>query len=101
VRLLAYNQRGSAPISAKVETVSPDLVVDQRSGEKYYLARLEINQEPALPEKLAKGREEFKHAPRLIAGMPVEVMIATESNSIIRYLLAPIADMFRRSLRES
>jgi HlyD family type I secretion membrane fusion protein len=101
VRLLAYDQRGSAPISARVETVSPDLVVDQRSGEKYYLARLEITPQPGLPAKFTVGRESFEHTPRLIAGMPVEVMIATESNSIIRYLVAPIADVFRRSLRES
>jgi HlyD family type I secretion membrane fusion protein len=91
VRLLAYNQRKSEPIAARVKTVSPDLVTDQRSGEKYYLARLEIS-----PQLAEAGQ-----VPRLTAGMPVEVMISTESNSIIKYLVAPIADVFRRSLRES
>jgi HlyD family secretion protein len=33
VRLLAYNYRNVEPLIARIETVSADLVVDQRSGD--------------------------------------------------------------------
>jgi HlyD family type I secretion membrane fusion protein len=97
VRLLAYNQRSMTPLRARVETVSADLVRDQRSGEGYYLARLEM-----LPDGGGNPRSgQVNGSVQLTAGMPVEVMIATQQKSIIGYVLAPIADVFRRSLRET
>jgi HlyD family type I secretion membrane fusion protein len=99
VRLLAYNQRTFEPLRAKIDTISPDLVTDQRSGERYYLARLAIDSASA-PGR-AGGPADQGGSPRLTAGMPVEVMIATGPHSIIRYMIAPIADVFRRSLRET
>jgi HlyD family secretion protein len=99
IRLLAYNQRTFEPLHAKIDTISPDLVTDQRTGERYYMARLAIHSaaNPGNAGDAASGDV----SPQLTAGMPVEVMITTEPHSIIRYLIAPIADVFRRSLRET
>ncbi|MGH6875380.1 MAG: HlyD family type I secretion periplasmic adaptor subunit, partial [Aestuariivirgaceae bacterium] len=98
VRLLAYNQRTFEPLRAKIDTISPDLVTDQRSGERYYLARLAIDSASAPGRTGGAPNQEI--SPQLTAGMPVEVMIATEPHSIMGYVIAPIADVFRRSLRE-
>lgn len=100
VRLLAYNYRNVEPLIARIETVSADLVVDQRSGDGYYLVRLEILPDSTRPAS-AVAKPGARQSIHLAAGMPVEVMIATRPNSIIRYMLAPITDVFRRSLRES
>ena len=88
VRFSSFSQRTTVPTDALVRSVSADLLSDATTGEKYYLAQIDLGTE----------REAALH---LVAGMPVEVMILTQKRSLYDYLTQPLADSFNRALRET
>ena len=91
VRLLAYKVRNVPPVEGTVAIISADRFEDDRTGETYYIARVEIPEEQltALGEDIV-----------LTPGMPTEVLIVTGSRSLFSYLMSPISDSFNRSFRE-
>ena len=74
-----------------VRSISADALVDERSGTSYFLAKVEV-----LPEELAR-----LHEVTLVPGMPAEVMLMDGEQSAVAYLIGPILDSARRSLREN
>ena len=90
VRLLAYKQRTIPVIDGKVIYVSADRLTDQRTGEAYYVARLQLSRQ---------SLDDLKHV-TLYPGMPVEAMIVTGKRRAIDYFLEPITDSMRRAFRE-
>ena len=90
VRLTPFSARQLAPLKGLVLSVSADAITDERSGQKYYLARIELAPIPA--EVLKPGS--------LYPGMPVEVMIVTGSRTMLDYLLSPLIESFGRAFRE-
>ncbi len=91
VRLLAYKVRNVPPVEGSVIIISADRFEDERTGEAYYVARIEIPE-----EELTALDEDIMLTP----GMPVEVLIVTGSRSLFSYLMSPISDSFNRSFRE-
>ncbi len=72
-------------------SVSAVLLTDAASGEKYYLARVELVETQAVsidPDQLYPG-------------MQAEVMIVTGARSALDYLLEPLMKSFNRAFRES
>jgi len=92
VVLSAFQQRNRTPVEGRVELVSADALSDAAGGEPYYLARISID-EAALK---AGGDDLF-----LVPGMPADVMIVTGERTLLDYLIEPLTDTLRRSLRES
>jgi HlyD family type I secretion membrane fusion protein len=92
VMLSAYSQRNMPEIEGQVRTVSADRIVDERTGEAYYLARVEVP-----PHELNRLNADIK----LIPGMPADVMIATGERTFFDYLVSPIIESFDRSFREN
>lgn len=92
IHLTAYSSRGLPRISGFVRDVSADSMVDQATGQSFFLARVEV-----LKEDLSRIGDEYI----LVAGMPAEVMIVTGERTVVSYLLEPFLDAFRRGLRES
>lgn len=90
VRLTAYKTRSVPPVEGTVVGVSADRIDDERTGESYFNARIEIDEEQL--QKL-EGVE-------LSPGMPAEVLIVTGSRTLFAYLVAPISDSFNRAFRE-
>jgi membrane fusion protein, type I secretion system len=90
VRLTAYKQRTTPLVSGSVSYVSGDRLTDQRTGEPYYTAHIEVP-----PQALAAAGNL-----RLQAGMPAELYIRTDERTALDYLLAPVTDYVRRALRE-
>lgn len=78
-------------IEGIVRTISADRIVDERSGQAYYLARVEV----PTAEAAKIGDAE------LVPGMPAEVLIVTGERTMIQYLLEPFEAAFRRSFRET
>ena len=74
----------------RVLSVSADRIEDERSGESYYLARIELTEDPG--PALDGGS--------LYPGMPAEVMIVTGSRTALDYLLEPLTRTIQRSMRE-
>lgn len=79
-------------IEGIVRTISADRIVDERTGQAYYLARVEVP-----TEQMAK----IGGSAELVPGMPAEVLIVTGERTMIQYLLEPFESAFRRSFRET
>ena len=90
VRLLPYKQRRTPQIEGTVTYVSADKLVDKKTNQPYYAARIRLD-----AEMLAKMPEV-----ELVPGMPVEAMIRTGERTIAFYALSPVLDSFHRAFRE-
>ena len=91
VVLTAYRQRNLPLIHGTLRSISADAMTDERTGSSYFVAKVEVR-----PEDLARLEEV-----RLVPGMPAEVMLMDGEQSLMTYLLGPILDSARRSLREN
>jgi HlyD family type I secretion membrane fusion protein len=89
LRFSALNQRTTPTVEGEVANVSPDRLVDPRSGQPYYTARILVGDIGRLPPDTL-----------LKAGMPVEAMIRTGERTILEYLAKPLTDFTHRALRE-
>ncbi len=92
VRFTALSIRRVPQIIGVVRLVSADSLLDEVTGESYYLARVEVS-----PEELAKLGEGVK----ISAGMTANVLIVTGERTLLEYLADPILESVRRSFRES
>lgn len=88
VRLVPYSARHVAPLDGRVAWVSADRIKDERSGEAYYLARIELAG-AGLPDGVT-----------LYPGMPVEAMILTGPRTLLDYLVEPVMIGLGRAFRE-
>ena len=85
----AFNQEETPQFSGRVLRVSPDALTDPQTGMPYYEAVVEIPDE-------ALNSSRFT----LLPGMPVEVMLRTESRNVLSYLVKPLTDSISRTFRE-
>lgn len=90
VRLSAFNQRATTELKGRVINVAADVTQEPRSGQSYYLARIEIDKESL--EQIVDWK--------LVPGMPVEVFITTGERTVLAYLAKPITDQLERSFRD-
>ncbi len=90
VRLTAFSMRNAKPLKGRVTSVSADRLINARTGQAYYLARIELTEDPA---------EAFEGA-TLYPGMPAEVLIVVGARSTLGYIFAPILSSLNRAFRE-
>lgn len=76
--------------AGRVIQVSADVTIDPKTGQNYYLARLEMDD---------KDRRTIGDL-KLIPGMPVEVFISTGERTAFSYLAKPLTDLMNRAFRE-
>lgn len=84
----ALNRNTTPVLHGEVLVVSPDRLVDQRTGFPYYRMRTTVGQAAqasALP---------LRH------GMPVDVFVKTGERSLMSYLAKPFLDRWRSGMRE-
>lgn len=90
VRFSTFNSATTPVIEGVLEQISADSLVDQHSGQSYYLGRIAIT---------AKGLQSLGQQ-SLLPGMPAEVLINTGSRTLLSYLLQPASNWMARSLTE-
>ena len=90
VRLSAFSTRSTVPIEGRVTSVSADRLADQRTGQPYYLVRIDLTGDVAKELDGAK----------LYPGMPAEVMIATGARTALEYIFKPISSSLNRAFRQ-
>ena len=90
LRLSAFNQRTTPELTGAVIRVSPDVTIDQRTGQSYYTIRVSMP-----PEEVARLGEV-----KLIPGMPVEAFVQTGDRTMLAYLIKPLHDQLMRAFRE-
>ena len=90
VRFPGLDQRTTPELSARILTVSADLIEDPTDGTRYYQARLAL-----ADEEIAKLGDT-----RLVPGMPVEAFVQTGERTILSFLLKPLSDHLAHAFRE-
>lgn len=70
--------------------ISADSLVEERSGDQYYLVRVKVTEDGM--KKLGNRK--------LQPGMPAEVLINAGDRTMLQYLLKPARNMFAESLIE-
>lgn len=93
VILSSFKQSDVPPIEALVRRVSADRLEEERTGETYFEAVLEL--------RVDGGMTPLGAMPDLVPGMPAEVYINTGTRTPLDYFLQPLRDSFRRAFRES
>jgi HlyD family secretion protein len=89
LRFTSFGSRETPEYIGAVDTVSPDLITDQRTGIPYYKARITMP-----PQALQELGEKF------VPGMPVEVFIVTGDRTVLSYLTKPLTDQIMHTFRE-
>ena len=90
LRFSAFNQRTTPELNGVVSRVSPDVTIEQRTGQSYYTIRVSMP-----PEEIARLGEV-----KLIPGMPVEAFVQTGDRTLLSYLVKPLSDQLKRAFRE-
>ncbi|EDP64005.1 Type I secretion membrane fusion protein, HlyD [alpha proteobacterium BAL199] len=88
VRLTSFNQRTFKPIDGTVTQISPD-VVQPEKGPPFYEARIRLD-----AEMMKRLNVE------IVPGMPAMAIIATGEQTMLDYLISPIARSLETALRE-
>jgi HlyD family secretion protein len=90
VQLLAYNQRRVPRIKGVVTHVSADRLLDKRTDEPYYAAKISVED----------GRLAGLDGVEIIPGMATRVFIMTGRSTVALYALRPLLDSFSSAFRE-
>jgi HlyD family type I secretion membrane fusion protein len=95
VRLPAYNSRVTPLLKGTVVYIAPDALTDKDTRKAVYVVRVEV---PAAA--LIAANRMAKKPMVLGPGLRAEVYVQTEARSAIEYLLDPIKDGIRKSMRD-
>lgn len=92
IRFRGFASQRMAPAFGTVLSVSDDIVTDTTGDTQgHYIARITVDRETLPPEIAAT----------VTFGMPVEVFLLQGERRVITYLVTPITDALRRSMREA
>jgi adhesin transport system membrane fusion protein len=92
IALTAYDRAVHGTLRGKVASISPDTVVDERSGETFYLVQVQTD---ATGLKGADGT-----VLPIGAGMVAEVDLLGEERTILQYILSPLTRFRETAFRE-
>lgn len=95
VGISAYSQEGLPRISATVQSISADTLHSSDGKTGFYRARLSLD-----PIALQRLEQNAQQNVTLKPGMPVDVQIATGSQTLAAYLTEPLRRTLDRSFRE-
>jgi HlyD family secretion protein len=90
LRFTAFGRRLTEEVSGTLVRVAADLSEDRRTGLSYYSAAVRIDEH---------GLAHLDGL-KVVAGMPVEVLITTGERTLASYIIKPIQDQMHRALRE-
>ena len=91
VRFTAFNQRETPELTGRVTYVAADVFEDERSGDVYFIARVEVPDEEL--QRLGESKV-------LQPGMMSDLMIKTGARTPADYLLEPLVVNFGKAFRE-
>lgn len=83
ITVTTFDPKRDGVLKGVVSHISADTFLDDRTGEYYYKAQIEVQQ---------KTRKERALTEKLSAGMEIQVKVITRSRSLMTYLLKPVAN---------
>lgn len=92
VDVTAYDSAIYGSLAGKVTAISPDAVIDERTGEPYYLVRI-------VTEKSALVGERGKPLP-IGSGMVATVSLLGDKRTVLSYILTPISRITDTAFQE-
>lgn len=95
VRFDSLHERSLPPLESVVERVSADSFTDEKTGESYFTAAVQVK-----PAQLALLQDVRGPDFKLRAGMPVTIEIPVRKRTALQYMLEPITSAMRRAGRE-
>ncbi|MCA1869171.1 HlyD family type I secretion periplasmic adaptor subunit [Agrobacterium genomosp. 3] len=90
VRFSAFSSKTTPAIYGEVSVLGRDVIQPEGNREAYYQALVRVDDQNVPPE--IKGR--------IVAGMPVDVIISTGERTFAQYLTKPLIDSFHKSMKE-
>jgi len=90
VRLTSFPMWRMPIIMGRVISVSKDRLIDEATRQPYFLAQIRVDSSN-IPEDLR---------PKLTAGMPADIVVPTGERTALDYLVTPMFDRMRKSMRE-
>jgi HlyD family secretion protein len=90
VRFPSFHSRTTPTVLGTLASVSADRMTDETTHQPYYLGVVRVDK-LQIPEELRE---------RLRAGMPAEVIAPLGERSVLSYLISPLREAWRKSLRE-
>jgi HlyD family type I secretion membrane fusion protein len=94
IRFSSVHDRSLPLLTGKVRTMSADSFTDEKSGQSYFRAEIEVGE-----AELDRVRETLGQG-ELRAGLPAEVVLPVRKRTALDYLLEPLTVHFWQSLRE-
>lgn len=91
VQLTAFKAKKVPKLTGELLSVSADILLDEVTGEQYFLARIKIDD---------KEISNLKEKITLYPGMPAQAFIITGSRSLFTYLFDPITEASYKAFRE-
>jgi membrane fusion protein, type I secretion system len=88
----AFGDLHHKPIEGVVRSISPSSVLDEKTGQGYYVVRMEV---PDAEMVKIGGRD------RLIPGMPVTTFLKKQDRTVLNYLMRPLTDQIKLAFREN
>ncbi len=93
IRLTGLKQRTHTTINGEILRVSPDAILDEKTGTTYFEARVAFDLRDPEYAKILENNDVF-------AGMPADVTFIAQQRTMLQYLWQPVADSFYRSFHE-
>lgn len=94
IRFVSVNDQTLPLLSGTVQTISADSFNDEKSGQSFFRAEIEVPPEQLSKVRGALGRGDLR------PGLPVEVLLNVRKRTALQYALEPLTRNFWRSLRE-
>lgn len=95
VRFDSLHERSLPPLEGTVTRVSADSFTDEKTGESYFTAAVEVK-----PSQLALLKNVRGPDFQLRAGMPVSIEIPVRRRTALQYMLEPLTAAMRKAGRE-
>ncbi len=93
IRLSGLKQRTHLTLMGNVLRVSPDALIDERTGGSFFEARVMFDTTDPEFTKVENANE-------LYPGMPADVIVIAHERTMLQYLTQPIMDSFARAFHE-
>jgi HlyD family type I secretion membrane fusion protein len=94
IRFVSVNDQTLPLLSGTVRTISADSFTDEKSGQSFFRAEIEVPPEQLSKVRGALGRGDLR------PGLPVEVLLNVRKRTALQYALEPLTRNFWKSLRE-
>ncbi len=91
VSITAYDSALYGSLDGEIETISPDAIADEKTGERFYTITVRTD-----AEALKSKRGDLK----IHSGMAAEVSVLNGKRSVLAYIMKPMSSLSDKALRD-